>query len=371
MRLLLCGPGHPFRGGIARTTTELARTLIARGHDLVYLTPVRQYLPWLYPGGTDRDPGACARLDCAYACLDPMWPPSWHRERARALTAEAEAWLFPYWTLAWAPWWRYLLSARGRPPAIAIVHNPVDHDSGRAARWLARSVLGRCEGLMTHAEILADQLRAWLPGVPVASHPLPAEASPLREKGEARQALGLPVGGRVALFLGLIRPYKGVDVLLEAFSRLDRASGWTLAVVGEPWGAIAREIVSRCAKGDLNGRVVLDLEWVSEEAASLYLAAADVVVLPFRDATQSAVVPWALTHGKPVVSSMVGGIGEVVEHDINGFLIEPGDVNVLAHALAEADDAVLGRWSEGAVATARRLSWDGYAMRLERLLVSV
>jgi glycosyltransferase involved in cell wall biosynthesis len=371
MRLLLCGPGHPFRGGIARTTTELARTLVARGHELVYLTPVRQYLPWLYPGGTDRDPEACERLDCAVACLDPMWPPTWRRERRRALAADADAWLLPYWTLAWAPWWRFLLGARGRPPAIAVVHNPVDHDAGRLASCLARSVLGRCQGLMTHAGTLADQLRSWLPGVPVAWHPLPAREQRIPVQAEARAALGIEDRGRLALCFGLIRPYKGIDTLLEAFSRLDRGLGWTLAVVGEPWGSMRGEILERCSRPDLKGRVILDLEWVSERRAALYLAAADAVVLPYRDATQSAVVPWALAHGKPVLSSRVGGIVEVVEHDRNGFLVEPGDIDAVARALAAADDEALSRWSRGAVASAQRLSWSGYVKELEQILSGV
>ena len=63
MRLTVFGSGHPYRGGIARTTTDMVRALGARGHDVMFLTPRRQYPNWLFPGANDRDPDACRRLE--------------------------------------------------------------------------------------------------------------------------------------------------------------------------------------------------------------------------------------------------------------------------------------------------------------------
>jgi hypothetical protein len=77
MRLTVFGPGHPFRGGVARTTTDLVRSLEDRGHDVLFLTPRHQYPRWLFPGESDRDPGGSPRLDCAEAILAPMQPWSW------------------------------------------------------------------------------------------------------------------------------------------------------------------------------------------------------------------------------------------------------------------------------------------------------
>jgi len=236
MRLVVFGPGHPFRGGVARTTTELVRSLQARGHEMHFLTPRRQYPGWLYPGRSDLDRDACARLDCAEAALDPLNPLSWFGSRRRALALDGDAWVFPYWTWAWAGLWRFLLRGE-RPPTVAVVHNPADHDAGFHQRLAARLVLGRCRGLFTHARALEKRLTAVYPGVPIASHPLPSPdlgALPLAD--EARAALRVPTDCRVALFLGLIRPYKGVDLLLEAIARQPAGSNWFLVVAGEPWG---------------------------------------------------------------------------------------------------------------------------------------
>jgi glycosyltransferase involved in cell wall biosynthesis len=172
MRLIVFGSGHPYRGGVARTTTDLVSALESRGHDTLFLTPRRQYPKWLFPGASDRDPDACRRLDCAEARLDPLQPLSWPSSRRRAEDYRADAWILPYWTWAWAGLWRWLL--RGpRPPVVAVAHNPADHGAGFVRRLAARSVLGRCDAIFTHARVLEKELAAYFPGRPTASHPLP------------------------------------------------------------------------------------------------------------------------------------------------------------------------------------------------------
>jgi glycosyltransferase involved in cell wall biosynthesis len=370
VRLLVLGPGHPFRGGIARTTTDLAAVLGRRGHEIVFLTPTRQYPNWIYPGGADRDPAACPRLDGSEAVLDPLWPPAWPRARRRAVRADADAWLVPYWTWVWSPMWRFLLGAAVKgPPVVAIVHNPADHDGSALHRLAARLVLQRCRALFTHAEAMAAELRADFPSIPVASHPLPAShPRVLPERARARAGLGLGRTDRVALFLGLIRPYKGVDVLLEAFARLPESSPWRLVVAGEAWGGLGAELEGQLAGLGIEERVRLDLRWIPEEEIPALLAAADVVVLPYRAGSQSAVVPMAMAYGLPVITTAVGGLPEVVKDGVNGLVVQPGSPEALAAAFQRTDAKVLGELAEGVRAAAARFTWDGYAEALEALI---
>lgn len=365
-RLVVLGPGHPFRGGIARTTTALAAELERRRHDILFLTPVRQYPRWLYPGRDDRDPAACPPLRCAEPLLDPLAPHRWRAVRRRVLDEKADAWIVPYWTWAWAGWWRFLLQAPGRPPAVAVVHNPADHDAGMLQRLAARLVLGRCEGLMTHGAALAERLRREHPRTPGASYLLPpvdvVEPPP---RDEARRRLGLAGDGRLALFVGLIRPYKGVDLLLEAVAA---APGWRCVVAGEPWGNASRELTEQVTRLGIADRVGLRLGWVPEDELSWLLAAADLVVLPYRSGSQSAVAPMALAAGVPVLSTRVGGLAEAVLHGRDGLLVAPGSARELAVALRSLDDERLGRLRRGARERTRRPTWSGYAATLEGLL---
>lgn len=368
MRLTVFGSGHPYRGGVARTTTDLVRALESRGHELLFLTPKRQYPRWLFPGASDRDPDACARLDCAESLLDPLQPLSWPGSRKRALAHAADVWLMPYWTWAWAGLWRWLLYGR-RPPIVAIAHNPADHGASFLRRLAARSVLGRCDALFTHARALEEGLAADYPGIPTASHPLPPpETGELPERAEARKRLGLPADKRVALFLGLIRAYKGLDLLIDAVSRLATENDWLLVVAGEPWGDLGPAIERQVRDLGVGDRVRLRLQWLPEAEVPAALAAADLVVLPYRSGSQSAVAPLALAAGLPVLSTRVGGLAEVVQHGVNGFLVEPGSVDELARAFEELDHESLAQLAEGARASRSRLTWDGYAEALEVLL---
>ncbi|NOZ79312.1 MAG: glycosyltransferase family 4 protein [Acidobacteria bacterium] len=372
MRLAVCGPGHPFRGGIAATTTRLVLALEARGHEVAFLTPVRQYPRWLYPGRNDRDPDACPQVDGARPILDPFAPLSYPATRAALYHLGADAWIFPYWTWAWAPLWLFLLAGSGRPPVIAIVHNPADHDAHIHHKLAAALVLGRCDGLFTHAERLAESLRMSFPARPVASFPLPpGEHLDLPDRTTARRELGLGADEQIALFLGLIRPYKGLDILLRAAARLPTQTPWRFVVAGEPWARLGPELTALRQQLGVEDRVRLDLGWIPQPRMAAYFAAADLLVLPYRAGSQSAVAPLALAHGIPVLSTAVGGLTELIEDGVNGILVPPGDPVALAAAFNRLDPERLARLAAGARASADALTWDAYAASLERLLATV
>lgn len=358
--VLLVGPSWPFRGGIARTTTSLAQSLETHGALERFLVPVRQYGSFFYPGPADIDRDACPKLDSAEACFSVLEPWTWSGATKKVRKSSATAIAIPYWTYAWAPFDLAVMRAAQRP-VVGIVHNPADHDAGWIARRAARTVMSRCSGFLCHAESVASTLRHQWPSKPVVVHPLPPPSSPAIDRNEARTQLSVPADAVAFLFFGLVRPYKGLDVLLEAFSHLPRDSRAVLLVAGEAWSGLAREIPEMLARPELQGRVIARLEWIPEEQTASWFAAADVVVLPYRAATGSAVAAQALGHGVPLIGSRVGGIADVVEDGRNGMLVAPSDVAALAAALERTLDATFrARLREGASVAARRWSWSGY-----------
>ncbi len=361
MRLVVLGPGHPFRGGIAVTTTGLVEGLRAAGREVLFLTPLRQYPPWLYPGGSDRDPDACPRLEGSEAVLDPFSPLSWWRVVDRAMAWNADAWIVPYWTWAWAPFWSWLLRVPGRPPAVAVIHNPVDHGAGPIRSLAASIVLNRADGLFTHGRVLAETLRRAYPGVPVAHRLLPSPpVTALPDPRVERRRLGFKPAERVALFLGLVRRYKGLDVLLEALARLPEESPWRVIVAGEAWEGLETALPAQAGRLGLGSRVRFRFGWVPEDEVTRLLAAADLVVLPYRSGSQSAVAPLAMAHGRPVLATETGGLAEMVGE--GGVIVQPGDPEALANALARLGDPdrlrVLG---DRAREIAASRTWPRYA----------
>jgi glycosyltransferase involved in cell wall biosynthesis len=253
-----------------------------------------------------------------------------------------------------------------------VVHNPADHDARIWQRLAARRVLGSCQALFTHAEILARRLEDTYPGLPVGHHRLPSVGVPrVLDPVDARRELDLPAARRVALFLGLIRPYKGVDLLIDAAAALDEHSDWLILVAGEPWGDLGDRLRRQVQDLGLSDRVRLEFGWVPESRIPALMTAADVIVLPYRRGSQSAVAPMALAHGLPVLSTAVGGVPEVVIHGTNGLIVPPGDAGAIAAALESLSPERLAELAESTQQTAAGLSWSGYATALEELLDSL
>lgn len=367
-RLALVGPSWPWRGGIAVTTTALGAALQRRGALAGALIPARQYPGWLFPGRDDRDPEACQRLDEADACFGVLEPWTWTRLLVRLRRLHPEALVIPYWTWVWAPVLLALLT-QTRLPAVAVVHNPADHGAGPLSRLAARLVLGRCAGFLVHARSVAAGLRRDFPQTPARVHPLPAVAPPAAHRSAARARLGLAEETTAVLCFGLIRPYKGVDVVLEAMARLPEAAPITLLLVGEPWGGERGRLSRLLADPRLAGKVIARLEWVPEREAGEWFAAADAAVLPYRSATGSAVAAQCLGAGLPVVASHVGGLADVVRDGVNGLLVSPGDPAALAAALLRVvDQTVRGALARGTVDTG---TWDSYAEEVLGLVGSI
>jgi glycosyltransferase involved in cell wall biosynthesis len=151
----------------------------------------------------------------------------------------------------------------------------------------------------------------------------------------ARRALGLPLDAPLVLFFGVIKPYKGLGLLLEALPRvLQRHPAARLLVVGRPEGSFA-PYDQQIGQLGLDGRVLAALRYVGENEKALYFSAADVVVLPYVEADFSGVLLAAYAFGRPVVTTDVGGLREIVEPGGSGYLVPPGDREALAARIAE------------------------------------
>ena len=252
---------------------------------------------------------------------------------------------------------RFLLPRR---PLAFTVHYPLPTSS--AARARERSLLARMDAVIAHSEDGAAGLREL--GVPADRvHRIPHGAfEHLTHQPEQRPLPGelAEVEGPVVLFFGLVRPYKGVDLLLEAFRELAGAELW---IVGMPRMDLAplRRLAERC-----RGTVRFVDRFITDPEIPAYFRRADLVVLPYREIEQSGVLYTALAFGKPIVASAVGGFTEVGERDGAVRLVQPGDAGALGAALSEllADPAERERLAAAArAAAAGPYSWPAIAER--------
>ena len=359
-RIAVVGPLLPYRGGIAQYNTLLARAFAEQGDDALFVSFSRQYPRWLYPGKSDIDlPNADQREPGALYLIDSLNPLTWWRAVREIERRGVQVAVFHWWTVFWAPCFiamTWLLKRRGVRTAL-ICHNLVDHEANGLKAAISRYFIGTAGGYLVHSRGQAETLRHEQPDKPVEAHPIPAYGHYPQPHGT------LAKRGRLELlFFGFIRPYKGLDVLLEAL-RIAGDEDVYLTVIGEHWGD-ASELVQEYADHE---NVELRLEYVDDAEAAEYFARADFVVLPYLAPTPSAVVALAYHYDVPVIASDVAGLDDVVIDGETGVLVPPGDPDALAKSLSVANRGRAHELSAGVNAYKAAHGWDAICARLRVL----
>lgn len=351
----------------------LYRALVSYGHQVSLYSFKRQYPSWLFPGRTDRDVSVLKlSAECEYT-LDSLNPLTW-RATARAILARQPAVLIlQWWVPFFAPMWIVLArwARRAGIKVLFLCHNVLPHERRPWDTWLARGALRLGEGFIVHSQEERARLLALLPGrrVEVSPHPIyDMFATHVISQDQARCRLGLPKTAPVLLFFGLVREYKGLQYLLEAMPAV-RAScpDVRLLVVGEFWKNKQLYLDQIVRLGIEQNVTVVD-RYVLNEETQLYFSAADVVVLPYTQVTQSGVVQMAFGFGVPVITTRVGGLAEVVSDGDTGLLVPPGDPAALALAVTRYFREGSRERMARAIEQARpRFDWQNLVMLIEEM----
>jgi len=385
MRIALVGPAHPYKGGGARHTTELAHRLTAAGHDVIIESWRAQYPARLYPGQQTLDVPEGDPYPRTYRRLAWYRPDGWLAAGRRLRSADLV--VFALLTPVQAPAYLAVLAALGRSAhhrarTAVICHNVLPHERRPGDVPLTRALLSAADLAVVHSAAQAAQARALAPApqIAVAQMPphLPAVAAlPAgpREIHWPERAVVPPPGPPqppVAdvgvppcrlLFFGIVRPYKGLDVLLQALAQVP--AHVTLTVAGEFWGG-TEDTGKLIAALGLAGRVTLRPGYVPAGDIPALFGAADALVLPYREATASQNALLAFAHGVPVITTTAGTLADQVRNNVDALTCAPGDPDDLARALTAFSDPQTARRLRAAVTpTDPDPAWAAY---LEALL---
>jgi glycosyltransferase involved in cell wall biosynthesis len=368
-RIVLIGPTYPFRGGIAHYTTLLSRHLRV-SHETLLISFVRQYPRWLFPGQSDRDPTRRPLQTEAEYLLDPVNPLTWVRTLKRVRQWQPDIVVMQWWHSFWAPLWAFM--ARGvkrlpiKPKLLFICHNVVPHERRPWDGMALRLALAPGDGFITHSQPEAHQLRRLFPGGRVEVAHLPTYAS-LGEGELVDLPFELPQDRPLILFFGFVRRYKGLDVLLEALPEVLANQPVHLLVVGEFWQN-DKSYLEQVRQLDLETAVTLVNAYIPDEELVACIRAADVVVLPYRSATQSAAVQLAFGLGKPVITTNVGGLSEVVEHGRTGLVVPSEEPKALAKSINRYfSDCLAPKFASEIRSRNENYSWQKFEECLLRL----
>jgi len=359
-RVALIGPLHPWRGGIAQYLGLLGEALLPKA-AVRGITFTRQYPERLFPGQSQLDPKAPPPPFPVEALLDSIAPPSWRRA-ARALERQAPGLaVLKWWLPFFAPSFASTVGpARKRGTRVVLVcDNLVPHEHRPGDVPLTRWMLRNSDGYLVMSESVERDLDRLKPGAPRRRvlHPLYAQFDRGRWTREsARRSLGLD--GEVVLFFGYVRRYKGLDLLLQAWPGVRARRPATLVVAGEFYEDAAPYRALAAAAGGEAAVRLLDRYLPDDEVEAVFKAA-DLVVLPYRTATQSGVTHVAYALGVPVLTTDVGGLSETVRPEETGLIVPPEDPHALAAGIVRFFEQDLGpRLRRGVEELRRAHSWE-------------
>lgn len=361
MRVCLVGPAYPYRGGISHFTHMLAREL-RLSHDVLLVNFSRLYPKVLFPGRTQYDERARTSGDESVRVIDSIAPRSWARAARVILEFRPDVVVVQWWQPFFAPAMR-AIAARVRKHSDArivfLCHNVLPHEARPTDRALVKWGLARAHGFVVQSREDGATLSALLPGARVVFSPMPVFdlfQGGDETRAKARTKLGL--SGRVILFFGLVRAYKGLDTLLDAFAIAGERLGATLCIVGEFYDD-RRSYDERMRRLGIQDRVRVVDRYVGDDEVGSYFRAADVAVLPYVSATQSAVVLTAYSFERPVIVTRVGGLPDVVEDGVTGYVVPARAPEELARAMTRFFEENAGeRMTREIRARAGHFSWS-------------
>lgn len=361
--IVILGSAHPLRGGLANYNERLARQFTAEGHDVIMYTFSLQYPAVLFPGKSqysDQPKPADIDIRVKVNSINPMNWLSVGKEIARL---KPDLLIVKFWLPFMGPCFGTILrqvKKNGHTKVISIIDNIIPHEKRPGDRALANYFCGGVDAFITMSESVLKDLDEFDQDKPrlMTLHPIYDNFGAAVEKTEARKSLNLPAEGKILLFFGFIRDYKGLDLLLKALadSRL-KELGIKAMIAGEfycdaePYEKLIREL-------DLEERIYRFMDFIPDDQVRQYFGASDLVVQPYKHATQSGVTQICYHFNKPMLVTDVGGLAEIVPDGKVGYVTQP-EPSSIANAIFDFYNN--GReevFTAGVIEEKKRFGWD-------------
>ena len=338
-KIIIIGSAHPLRGGgIATFNERLAKEFMQQGNEVSIFSFSLQYPGFLFPGTSQYTTAAApAHLDI-HTSINSINPFNWFGIGNKIKNLQPDIVVVRYWLPFMAPCLGTILriiKKNKHTKIVCIADNIIPHEPKPWDSLLTRFFVKPVDAFITMSEAVLTDLKKFAPGKPAQfiPHPLYDNFGEKVSKAAARQHLNIEAGKNVLLFFGFIRKYKGLDILLDAMKILkDKKlpqAGCTLLIAGEFYGN-QKQYEEQVEQLGIKDQLIMHTHFIADSEVKYYLCAADVVVLPYRTATQSGVTPLAYHFEKPIIVTNVGGLAAMVPDDKVGLVAEPN-----AAAIAE------------------------------------
>jgi D-inositol-3-phosphate glycosyltransferase len=362
MKITIIGTAFPYRGGLAAYNERLAREFVTAGNEVTILTFSLQYPDFLFPGKSQYLDGPSPEGLNIYRQVNSVNPFNWISIGNRIRKQKPDILIFKYWLPFMAPCFgtiARLVRKNKHTKVISIFDNVIPHEKRPGDMLFTRYYTAAIDGAIAMSASVLKDLLLFRNDVPARlnPHPLFDNFGPPVERGKALEALGLDPSCSYILFFGFIRKYKGLDLLIEAFAdeRL-RNRGLKLIIAGEFYedDAPYREQVK---KFNLGNDVIYFDRFINDDEVTLFFSGADIVVQPYRTATQSGVTQIAYHFGKPMLVTDVGGLREIVPHLRCGYVVDPDPASIFSGISDYFSNNRKSEFTKNVIAEKAKYSW--------------
>jgi glycosyltransferase involved in cell wall biosynthesis len=332
-RIVIIGPAYPLRGGLATFNQRLAQEFIKEGYYCELVSFSLQYPSILFPGKTQYSEDPAPEGLTIHSIINSINPANWLQVGKRLRNERPDFIIVRFWIPFMGPALGTILrqvKKNRHTKVICIADNVIPHEHRPGDRNFTRYFLKACDGFITMSEKVMSDLRQFEKKKPaqLVQHPLYDNFGEKISKEEARSFLKINPADKIIIFFGFIRKYKGLDLVLQAMAdKRIKEAGIKLLIAGEfyedekPYLQIIKD-------NQLEEAVILNNQFIQDQEVKYYLCAADMVVQPYRNATQSGVTPLAYHFEKPMVVTNVGGLPDLVPDHKVGLVCEPNPKSI-------------------------------------------
>jgi glycosyltransferase involved in cell wall biosynthesis len=326
-KIFIIGPAYPLRGGLATFDELFCKAFNEQGHDCEIISYSLQYPNFLFPGSTQFDTsGNAPQKIKIHTLINSVNPFSWIKTARFIKKQKPDFIVFRFWIPFMGPALGSIarLIRKSGIKVLAITDNVIPHETRPGDVAFAKYFINACDGFVTMSKAVMGDLEKFTNTIhkKYLLHPLYTSFGEKLNKHDARIALGLPEDKQIVLFFGLIRKYKGLDMLLDAMNELKANPNIILVIAGEFYED-KQPYLDLIEKYQIRKQVILHAKFISNEDVKLYFSAADLVALPYRSATQSGVTQVSFHFEVPTLVTNVGGLGEIIPDKIAGYVVAP------------------------------------------------
>jgi glycosyltransferase involved in cell wall biosynthesis len=335
----IIGPAYPYRGGIATTNERLAQEFLSMGFDVEIETFTVQYPSFLFPGKTQFNSKPAPENLTIQRSINSINPLNWLNVGRRISKEKPDLVIIRYWLPFMAPSLGTIagqIHKNKHTVIICLADNVVPHEHRPGDRLLTNYFIQRIDGLIAMSRSELTEASAFRKNLPLGycPHPIFDNYGERLSFEVAKHKLKLDIGTKYLLFFGFIRDYKGLDLLIDAFAdERMRKFPVKLLVAGEYYSS-PEPYLELIKKNNLEDMIELRTDFIPDDEVNLYFSAADMVVQPYKSATQSGVTQIGYHFNKPMLVTNVGGLSEIIPDGKIGYVVEPDAVSI-ANALVD------------------------------------